>query len=175
MTHDDLDPVFHDVFGASDPAPIPSLDPLNLDYRYSPPESAREKVVADQLVARINFEHFAETVLGAEPEPIFPNAGEQRIGLNGTPITFGKANSMDELENSFRRLIKAVQEGVRRGDPETLAFLNSGRRVERFRKRLSKAADDFTSDCDPSMRQFLKAWASGDQAGMREFVRAELL
>jgi hypothetical protein len=178
VKHDDLDPVFHDVFGGSDPAPTASPEPLNLDYRYAQPESSREKAAADQLVERINFEHFAETVFGAEPAPIFPNVGEQRIGPNGKPITFGKADSMDELESSFRRLIKAVQDGVRNNDPETLAFLDAGRRREQreqrtasFTKRMAEVAGEFGDPALPEVGAFLKGFAAGDRAAMRTAVR----
>jgi hypothetical protein len=149
---------------AAHPANI-NLDLSKSGPTLSPAESARQ-------LDRIESNALIEELLGIS-SPSVLQVDSTPLAVDGQPLRFyGKAKSMDELQDSFERLIKAVIKGVAEGDPEALQIAGRNRTTEpsSLIQRMAEHADDFLDDGSP-MIPFIKAYAVGDRMGMRRAVR----
>jgi hypothetical protein len=145
--------------------------PAHIDIPPTAQLTPRESAALRQQIETNALVH---DVLGLDSESVL-RVDAKPLGANGKPLSLSsKAKSMEELERDFQSLVKAVTEGVERGDPESLAIVQSGRdrmlakgSTEHFKRRMAEAADEFA----PEVASFVKAWVAGDDAAMRKAVR----
>jgi hypothetical protein len=173
--YDNLDGDLKHLIASSD-SEIAELEQAANPVRLELPEIGGTVSAAESAALRDEVESNAliEEMLGIRSPSVLKVEATAPLGMNGKPLgPGGGAKSTEELEQAFQRLLKAVAEGVERGDPTALKIVSGNgtdTRTPTLLKRMAERADEFLSEDSP-MIPFIKAYALDDHAGMRRAVR----